>query len=126
MYIHDSHVHTKYSFDAEKDINGEISTIIEAAIARGIDEISLCDHCDIDGILDGIYPPFDADSAKRDSLRLNGRRGETGDAERGAENETSESEAARVVALFALHCSYFLIVLLAFEETRRGAWASAS
>lgn len=69
MYIHDSHVHTKYSFDVEKDINGEIDTIIETAIARGVNEISLCDHCDIDDILDGIYPPFEADIIKADILR---------------------------------------------------------
>ena len=62
MYIHDSHIHTKYSFDSEADI----CKIAETAIARGIDEISLCDHCDIDNVLDGIYPPFEADAVKRD------------------------------------------------------------
>ncbi len=69
MYIHDSHVHTKYSFDGPNDINGEIDTIIETAIARSVNEISLCDHCDIDDILDGIYPPFEADIIKTDILR---------------------------------------------------------
>lgn len=69
MYIHDSHVHTKYSFDGARDCSGEIDTIIETAIARGIDEISLCDHCDIDDILDGIYPPFEADTIKADIMR---------------------------------------------------------
>lgn len=69
MYIHDSHVHTKYSFDGPKDTMGEVDTIIETAIARGVNEISLCDHCDIDDILDGIYPPFEADVIKTDILR---------------------------------------------------------
>ena len=58
MYIHDSHVHTKYSFDGATDGSGEIDTIIETAIARGVNEISLTDHCDIDDILDGIYLPL--------------------------------------------------------------------
>ncbi len=69
MYIHDSHIHTKYSFDVEKDGSGDIDRIVESAIARGINEISLCDHCDIDGILDGIYPPFDADGARNDIFK---------------------------------------------------------
>ena len=33
MYIHDSHVHTKYSFDGARDGSGEISAILDAAIA---------------------------------------------------------------------------------------------
>lgn len=64
MYIHDSHIHTKYSFDAAPDGSGEIDRIVKTAIERGIHEISLCDHYDIDGILDGIYPTYDADNAK--------------------------------------------------------------
>lgn len=60
MYIHDSHIHTKYSFDSEADIN----EIAETAIARGISEISLCDHYDIDNDIEGIYPKFDVEGAK--------------------------------------------------------------
>ncbi len=69
MYIHDSHVHTKYSFDGDKGSYGEIDAVIEAAIARGVSEISITDHLDIDDILDGIYPPYEADAVKRDVLR---------------------------------------------------------
>lgn len=68
LYIHDSHIHTKYSFDVAKDGTGEIDRIIETAIARGVNEISLCDHYDIDGILDGIYPPYLADDAKKEII----------------------------------------------------------
>ncbi len=68
MYIHDSHIHTKYSFDGAQDGSGEIDIIVETAIARGINEISICDHYDIDGILDGIYPPYFADDAKKEIL----------------------------------------------------------
>lgn len=69
MYIHDSHVHTKYSFDGAADGSGEIDTIIETAIERGVDEISLTDHCDIDNILDGIYPEYPADVIKTEVTR---------------------------------------------------------
>ena len=64
MYIHDSHIHTKFSFDSDADIN----EIAETAIARGISEISLCDHCDIDNDLAGIYPKFLSDDARVDIL----------------------------------------------------------
>ncbi len=69
MYIHDSHVHTKYSFDGASDGSGELDAIAEAAILRGVNEISITDHCDIDCILDGIYPPFEADKIKEDVYR---------------------------------------------------------
>ena len=68
MYIHDSHIHTKYSFDVKNDGSGDIDRIVETAIARGVNEISVCDHYDIDGIMDGIYPPYTADDAKDDIL----------------------------------------------------------
>jgi len=69
MYVHDSHVHTKYSFDGATDGSGEIDTIVETAISRGVNEITLTDHCDIDDILDGIYPEFPADAIKEDVYR---------------------------------------------------------
>ena len=65
MYIHDSHVHTKYSFDGA----AEIDEIAEAAISRGVSEISITDHFDIDNVLDGIYPSFEADKIKADVYR---------------------------------------------------------
>lgn len=76
MYIHDSHVHTKYSFDGAKDERGEVDTIVATAIKLGLNEISLCDHCDIDDIIDGIYPPFEADAARADILAAKEKYGE--------------------------------------------------
>ncbi len=61
MYIHDSHIHTKFSYDCKSEIND----IAEAAIARGISEISLCDHYDIDKDRDTVYRKLDIDGAKR-------------------------------------------------------------
>ncbi len=68
MYIHDSHIHTKYSFDSARDGTAELESIICASIAAGIDEITLCDHCDIDDILYGIYPEYPADKIREDVL----------------------------------------------------------
>ncbi len=62
--MHDSHIHSEFSFDGQKDGTGTVDYIAETAIQKGIDEISICDHCDIDDILDGIYPPYDADGVK--------------------------------------------------------------
>ncbi len=73
MYIFDSHVHTKYSFDAAKDGSSEISAILDAAISAGVMEISLTDHCDIDGIYNQIYPPFPAKEIKADILSVRER-----------------------------------------------------
>lgn len=60
MYICDSHVHTRFSFDSEADID----EIAQRAIELNIDEISLTDHMDIDGILDGIYPKYNETAVK--------------------------------------------------------------
>ncbi len=68
MYIHDSHIHTEYSFDSATDGSAKVYAVIEAAIAAGIDEITLCDHCDIDDILYGIYPEYPAEKIRDDVL----------------------------------------------------------
>ena len=56
----DLHVHTKFSFDGATDGSGEPEAVADAAIAAGLRAIALTDHCDIDDILDGIYPPYPA------------------------------------------------------------------
>lgn len=43
MYYVDYHLHTKYSFDAEE----EMDTMCEAAIASGMSEIAITDHLDL-------------------------------------------------------------------------------
>lgn len=59
MFLPDSdlHIHTKFSFDSD----AELRDVAEAAISAGLKTIALTDHCDIDGIFDGIYPPYEAD-----------------------------------------------------------------
>ena len=68
MYISDSHTHTKYSFDGPQDSTGEIDALCEAAINAGLSEISITDHLDINGAVEGIYPEIDCDSIRRDVL----------------------------------------------------------
>ncbi len=75
MILCDHHIHTKFSFDGAQDGSGEVSAICAAAEAAGVSEIALTDHCDIDCVLAGIYPPFDGDAvaaelrAARDAYR---------------------------------------------------------
>lgn len=69
MYIHDSHIHSEFSFDGSKDGTGTIDYIAKTAIEKGLAEISVCDHCDIDDILEGIYPPYNAEGIKSAVLK---------------------------------------------------------
>ena len=64
MYIHDSHIHTEFSHDTAYDGTAALDLTVRTAIEKGLNEISICDHCDIDDILDGIYPEFPADDIK--------------------------------------------------------------
>ena len=68
MYIADSHTHSKYSFDGPQNSSGEICSLCEAAIERGLSEIAITDHLDINGAVEGIYPEIDCDSIRRDVL----------------------------------------------------------
>lgn len=61
-------MHSKYSFDGAKDGTAEIDVIVKTAIERGLSEIAICDHCDIDDILDGIYEPYPKDEIRADIL----------------------------------------------------------
>ncbi len=57
--IADSHSHSLFSFDGHDDV----ATLCRAAIDRGISALAVTDHCDIDGVLDGLYPPYDGKAA---------------------------------------------------------------
>lgn len=70
MYMHDSHIHSEFSFDTAKDGSCSMDVIAETAIARGVSEISICDHCDIDDIIDGLYPTYDKKGIKSEILRV--------------------------------------------------------
>lgn len=54
----DCHTHSKYSFDGKENI----SDMCEAAVKRGLSVLTVTDHCDIDDIIEGKYPEYDAES----------------------------------------------------------------
>lgn len=65
MILCDSHLHSKYSFDSET----ELDVLCEEYIAKGFNRIALTDHYDIDGIQDGLYAPYMISDAKADFAR---------------------------------------------------------
>lgn len=63
MYICDQHLHTQYSFDGDRE-KATMDHMAEAAIAAGLSEICITDHYDINGMIEKIYPEYDAENAR--------------------------------------------------------------
>jgi len=57
MFKADYHVHSVQSFDA--DPNASIENILMTSVNRGIDEIVLCDHYDVNWVITGENPDID-------------------------------------------------------------------
>ena len=57
----DFHTHTSFSFDANQDAAPR--RMCEAALQKGLSGIALTDHFDVNGAVEGIYDPFDADAS---------------------------------------------------------------
>ena len=57
----DCHTHTSFSFDANQDAAPR--RMCEAALKKGLSGIALTDHFDVNGEVEGIYDPFDADAS---------------------------------------------------------------
>lgn len=66
MYRCDSHLHTHLSFDGNPAAT--VDAICRAALARGLDEITVTDHCDINGQVEGIYAFYDQAKGKAELL----------------------------------------------------------
>ena len=62
MYYCDSHLHTHFSFDGAPEAT--VNAVCLAAIARGLSEITVTDHCDINGEVEGIYAPYRMEAAR--------------------------------------------------------------
>lgn len=62
VYFCDYHIHSGFSFDGHQSIGD----ICETAIQRGIREIAVTDHYDIDGVIQAYYPPYYAEKAKKE------------------------------------------------------------
>lgn len=65
MIFCDSHTHSNFSFDATQSIE----ELCISAIEKGIKRVALTDHLDIDCVLDGLYPEYDAAAAKAEADR---------------------------------------------------------
>lgn len=59
--LYDSHTHSIYSFDGHHSP----LEMCAGAESAGAAAFVITDHCDIDGVLDGFYPVYDMDSARR-------------------------------------------------------------
>jgi len=58
--ISDSHTHSAFSFDG----HDSVAEMCRIGVKNGVSAFSVTDHCDIDGILDGFYPPYRPESGK--------------------------------------------------------------
>lgn len=56
MFLCDYHIHTKYSFDG--DICAAPEAICEAAIERGLTDIAITDHFDVNAEPEGLEQPY--------------------------------------------------------------------
>lgn len=61
MAFCDYHIHTCYSFDGDRSATPE--AICKAAIERGLTDIAITDHFEVNAIPEGIDTPYDADAA---------------------------------------------------------------
>ena len=61
MILCDLHTHTKYSFDGSPEATPE--ALCRRALEAGLSHIAITDHCDVNGEVEGIYTPYDADTA---------------------------------------------------------------
>lgn len=57
MFKADYHVHSSLSIDADPEAS--IEAVLKTAVSRGIDEIALCDHYDVNWVIAGENPDID-------------------------------------------------------------------
>ncbi|MBR6557985.1 MAG: histidinol-phosphatase HisJ family protein [Clostridia bacterium] len=68
MFLADCHTHTKYSFDGPRTSEGEVDALCRVAIERGLSELAITDHFEMNGEVEGIYDKTDTDGIRRDVL----------------------------------------------------------
>lgn len=61
MILCDLHTHTKFSFDGAPEATPD--ALCRRALEAGLSHIAITDHCDVNGEVEGIYAPYDADAA---------------------------------------------------------------
>ena len=62
----DNHSHSHYSGDIPAGRGSSVRELCLAAIEKGVVRLAVTDHCDIDGIRDGFFPPLDHESVLKD------------------------------------------------------------
>ena len=66
MYLTDTHTHSHHSFDGAP--TASVDAMCEAAIAKGLNELSITDHYECVYMLEGFYDMLDLDARERDIL----------------------------------------------------------
>ena len=61
MFLCDYHTHTHFSFDG--DVTATHDAMCRRALEVGLSDLAFTDHCDINGDVEGIYTPYQADKA---------------------------------------------------------------
>ena len=67
--MQDLHMHSQYSGDIAAGKGSSVDELCRRAEELGLSAIAITDHCDIDGIYEGYFPPLDFDAVKADILR---------------------------------------------------------
>lgn len=68
MPIYDYHSHSQYSNDIPAGKGSTVRELCLSAIEKGVGELAVTDHCDIDGVLDGYFVPLDHDGVMADIM----------------------------------------------------------
>ncbi len=61
MFLCDYHTHTRYSFDGSPLATHD--AMCRRALEIGLSDVAFTDHCDINGEVEGLYTPYQADEA---------------------------------------------------------------
>ncbi len=61
MFLCDYHTHTHFSFDGSPEATHD--AMCRRALEVGLSDIAFTDHCDVNGQVEGIYTPYNADEA---------------------------------------------------------------
>ena len=62
----DLHMHSQYSGDIDPGEGASVDELCARAVETGLTTIAVTDHCDIDGIYEGYFPPLDFEGVRRD------------------------------------------------------------
>lgn len=59
-------MHSQYSGDIPPGEGASVDALCARAVETGLTTIAVTDHCDIDGIYEGYFPPLDFEGVRRD------------------------------------------------------------